>query len=99
MTARTVAVSDSEPFQSAAIRWVSEDLKKLEETCIVRNNVQNRGNKHGMRNLTNVSETSSVAELRRYSSTLQFPTMFPAGSPDIYIPRYRGYSGKQANLT
>eukprot|EP00965_Chrysotila_dentata_P238498 6202540-Pleurochrysis_carterae.AAC.1 len=40
-------------------------------------------------------------ELRRYGSTSQFPTTFPAWCSGMWHLRtkYRGYSGKRANLT
>eukprot|EP00965_Chrysotila_dentata_P049946 1655263-Pleurochrysis_carterae.AAC.3 len=74
MTARTVRVSDLKPFQSAAIlRGYRESQKKLEKHKRAKLNAKRR-KRNGMRNLTNVSETTAswTAKIRQYCGGHQY---------------------------
>eukprot|EP00965_Chrysotila_dentata_P236293 6201242-Pleurochrysis_carterae.AAC.3 len=85
MTARTVKVSDSEPFQSAAIRGVSGNLKHLKKHTSVKQNAKNAETRMAcvMRSPTNVSEKTNVLN---YEDTAILRSSRPrSGSPPSFL--------------
>eukprot|EP00965_Chrysotila_dentata_P111772 3696048-Pleurochrysis_carterae.AAC.1 len=97
MTARTVGVSDSEPFQSAVIWGYRGSWKTLKNHTRAKQNAKWR-NKNCMRNLTNVSKNNSVVNCE--DTTVSHSSR--PHSPSVgwrLNTKYRGYSGEQADLT
>eukprot|EP00965_Chrysotila_dentata_P126716 4190841-Pleurochrysis_carterae.AAC.1 len=84
MTARTVGVSDSELFQSAAMQGSETKCKTAKQEWHAKPNERFRN-----KNVVNCEDTAVSRSSRPRS---------PSGGWRL-ITKYRGYSGEQANLT